>query len=168
LEEVKMKKKIMIMFFLVMLITVGQSHASIVYNLTFSDIDYTSVAADNQIGGFTATISPSGDWTIGTISTPYDTEWYFGIFSGGSLLYAADTSIAAPYEPLQNGILLQIISPDDIPLTLASFTAYQEVGSLQIYGGDVSASLNPVPIPSTILLLGGGLAALVGLRRRRS
>jgi hypothetical protein len=33
---------------------------------------------------------------------------------------------------------------------------------------NASVDVNAIPIPSTILLLGGGLAALVGLRRRKS
>jgi len=146
-----------------MFIGVCQSEAATTYIFEVSNVPYTDPPDTvTNITAFTADIN-GGAWELGTIFSRYVADWAFdegpGILFGG-----ADLSTAGDV-PLINGPVIEVIALDDDPLTLSNFTAFD----LDVKpNGSVTASLNPVPIPSAILLLGGGLIGLVGLRRRKN
>lgn len=159
-----MKKKIFAVILILMLVSICQSEAATTYQLEIGGINYSGVADLDRIAGFEGSISGTAgtDWILGTIFGSYDIEWGFdegpGTYFGGS-----DFSSSESF-PLNDGIILTIISPNDTPLTLTSFDPYDY--DVDAYGGSVNASLNAVPIPGALWLLGSGLIGMVGVRRK--
>ena len=113
-----MKKKIFMAFLMLTLVTVCQSEATTTYNFNISGIDYTGVAINEQIADFVATINGTfgTDWTLGPALGDYATNWFF---MGGTTLIGANATVA-PF-PLNNGDILQIISPNDSNLMITAF-----------------------------------------------
>jgi hypothetical protein len=105
------------------------------------DFNFTSANSDGVTAGTLATITFTTGSSIGTADFDVLLET---VFFAGPAWFWGSTGDSRQFK--------EISSAD-----LASFT----------FNG-TSVNVNNVPIPSTILLLGGGLAALVGLRRRRS
>lgn len=78
---------------------------------------------------------------------------------------------------LGNGLLFSLIYPDTVSLKLdIGFIEFVTTGggladlsaSAQTFGsGNNTLIFSPVPIPSSLLLLGGGIFALVGITRRK-
>mgnify|MGYP003573914810 CR=1 FL=1 len=165
-----MKKKIFAIFFMLMLIAICQSEAATTYNLVITDINYGTLPDLDKIAGFESNISGTAgtDWVINTVSSRYAiAPWNFdqGISTDPTFFGGADDSVAQNVW-LENGIVLTITSPNDTPLTLSNFVAfdYRTAGD---FSGNVTANLNAVPIPGSILLLGSGLVGLIGIARRK-
>ncbi|MCP3871752.1 MAG: hypothetical protein GY699_01145 [Desulfobacteraceae bacterium] len=80
-------------------------------------------------------------------------------------------------NPLKNGLLVTLIFPDHITLELSKslfvssfdlITPLPLLPSGLIFGeGDNTLTFSAVPIPSSLLLLGGGIFALLGINRRK-
>lgn len=90
----------------------------------------------------------------------------------------AAVRIAPPTLPLGNLVDFFVLIPDNLPgappLTRAGFVqglkdelAYFNVHSSQFPGGEIRGQLRAVPAPTTLLLLGAGLAAVAAAIRRR-
>jgi len=100
--------------------------------------------------------------------------------SGNQLIILADDKdFGDPaISPLVNGILFTIQYPDEVQLSLAldSFILGSDlvtrvdmikIPDLAGFGsGDNTLTFNAVPIPSALLLFGGGLLGLLGIRRK--
>ena len=112
-------------------------------------------------------------------SDPTSTLPFFSIIGGSSSNNStgrAGVFYDNPGTPLGDVILASVLfeglAPGSYPLTFINANFVGEVdadtGDFEVIPVDlVDGSITVVPIPSTILLLGGGLVALVGLRRRR-
>jgi hypothetical protein len=128
--------------------------------------DTTGLAND-----FDATFTSSG----GAIPDGGNSNWLD--FSGGSTVTWFEGASGTDAMPLVTG-QLGLVDP---AATLSDFILSDAIGSSATFvenqnywvfydGPNDTWTITGtnVPIPSTILLLGGGLVALVGLRRRRS
>ena len=101
--------------------------------------------------------------------------------TGQLVILADDKDFGDPARsPLINGTLFSVTYPDDVSLSLAfdSFLLSSDlttpvdmfkIPSLAVFGAGehkLTFSASPVPIPSALLLFGGGLLGLVGIRRK--
>jgi hypothetical protein len=131
--------------------------------LNFEGLTSASFAAGSTISGWFT--QDTDDKPVAGVTQAEGADLYGGSPMGdgifGTLTYAGSISWSDTY-PLTNpvGWEFRTASPNviipEIMLTSNNL----------VNGGTVEWTV--VPIPSTILLLGGGLAALVGLRRRKS
>jgi len=167
-----MSKKIFAVLLMLMLIPICQSQAATTYTFEITEHYATDGIVDinDKIGAFTSNISgiAGTDWVIDTISAPYS-GWYFdeGDFTLPNVhLFGGSDFSYPPDAPVNSGIVLTIIAPNDYPLVLSDFIAYNYLGPE--FTGDYSASLTPsaVPIPGALWLLGSGLVGMVGVRRK--
>jgi hypothetical protein len=112
-------------------------------------------------------------WEVNTLIDPDDTdgaEYVRGV-------YGFDNYWDASWNKLNDGLLLTLSSSLSIAIDIVSpgtfFYDYNDeiIDGLQISclweGGNQTVNVSAVPIPSTLLLLGGGLAGLLGLKRRK-
>ena len=124
------------------------------FSLSSKIVTYSLLTFDPTVS--TGSIVGEGSWTAPTVS--YDSL----------------------FDPVSHNLTIgtlyfdTIYVGDDILITVDASSAHGSFGFYDAGGGftpdfvDASINVSAVPIPSTILLLGGGLVALVGLRRRRS
>jgi hypothetical protein len=119
--------------------------------------------------------------TIDTVDFSADQPDIFGILggfnqTGTNLVILADNNFN-PTPLLNNGGLYTITYPDTVSLSLTfdsfilsdntTVVPMNKIPDGAIFGaGANTLTFNPVPIPSTVLLLGAGLMGLVGIRRR--
>jgi hypothetical protein len=136
-----------------------------------SDFAFTGGIPSDPYGGAVPGVWFDEGVTLGSVSdSPRLSK--FGSSDFGSLF--------SPFTetPLMDGTLFSFDYTGTINgLYLVQFPDYSAqdlyqsgdifLASSNFTGENTGAIFNAVPIPSTILLLGGGLAALVGLRRRR-
>jgi len=145
-----------------MFIGVCQSEAATTYIFEVSNVPYTDPpTTQTNISAFFVDII-GGDWELGTISDRYAVDW--GFDEGPAEYFGGADFTNLGEVPLINGPVAEIIAINDDALTLSNFAAYTAEPALNL---SVTANLTPVPIPSAILLLGGGLIGLVGLRRKK-
>ncbi len=159
-------------------------------------IDILGLDETTPVEGFTIWLDVSDDFTLDSganlgdaIPEPLNLGWgqdNFDVVGGETLRMGfsdQDNLFLGLSNPLVDGTLLsfdytgvveglalaQIFSGDLVPvdffaegtITLSSFT---DTNITFLGPGDIGG---PVPIPSTVLLLGSGLIGLIGIRRRR-
>jgi hypothetical protein len=118
-----------------------------------------------DIAAFEATILTPDTATAADFTNNFPMGWIN--FSSGKLLSAFDSTFMA-------SLTTGPIGSFDMDVTLGGWELTNQAGTVLTLGTDYF--VNPVgtnyeivvPIPSAIVLLGGGLLGLVALRRRRS
>lgn len=120
-------------------------------------------------------------WEV--VSGVFVTNWNLdaGINGNQLVILADDKDSGDPSRsPLRNGLLFSVTYPDEVMLSLAldSFVLSSDLVTMvnmdinpdpAVFGaGENILTFTPsaVPIPSAILLLGGGLLGMLGIRRK--
>jgi hypothetical protein len=175
-----MLKKILLFLVLgIFLVGTGGSVSAALYEYSLDitlESGYAALATEDKIGGvefFVTGGSYPTDWTesLGS-AVPSGQGWIFENFSGYASAYDNYdySDPTGTYNPIvTSGNIITLFS--DVQLAISDLGFFDRGGDYLTIGDDFTTdgfTETLVPIPSTILLLGGGLVALVGLRRRRS
>ncbi|MEW6487975.1 MAG: PEP-CTERM sorting domain-containing protein [Thermodesulfobacteriota bacterium] len=126
----------------------------------------------------------SFEWELGGEAAVTDEVFLVGLNDGSGSLYGADGTLGLLLEATAYGsgsfsALLDYATfanasgwSLDFQLGLTGFDAYgsyARIGNVTLEArGGTEPPVAPIPEPGTLLLLGSGLAALVGVRRRQS
>lgn len=153
-----------------------------IYN-TFDTSKKALIFTGSASAGATATLSFLGngsvDVTIGMTTTNYagiGTAFGFYISGGGGTYYSDDTKNGGDAQALiyqGAGELIELNGQDRTFLTTDWIVAFEDLDVPSISDEDYNdlvvyvGGLTPVPEPTTLMLIGGGLALGVVARRRR-
>jgi len=184
-------KKILFMCTLIILVGFGTANAAqITFDLDpMGDImlgdsltmDIFSTGWTSAAGLVGGTVFVSYDPTVLKVTSASVTEPDFGVprlywdtkseTDSGTQVRLGFSNLAFPTvtsDFMVGMILFEAIGvgTSGLILTTENFVAGGQVVPFE--GSSGSVNVNAVPIPSTIILLGGGLIGLIGLRRRRS
>jgi hypothetical protein len=175
----KQKISILILVMAAIIILSPTVHASLVNTLSISglpdpsgveafnvwyDVDTDFVLISSTVGGTAIPTAINLGWAEDGASVAGDLFKFSGSNMDGWAL------------SIENNMLNGAFASFEYEGTILGVNFFQfgdiggnEIGTISLDGlTATSTDFSNVPIPSTILLLGGGLVALVGLRRRRS
>jgi hypothetical protein len=160
--------KMILISLMVILISVSLSQSTFASTCVYLDFD-SPYSIDNGIGGIQFSILGPDTATADNFSANFPDSWFD--FSTGLTISAFDSDVDGNYS-LSNGE----IGYFDVDVTLGNWELTLQDGTVLttidytvlVSGSDYILTDTPaaVPIPSAIILLGGGLFGMLGIRRK--
>jgi len=136
------------------------------YSATIVSVSFEAIGPLSDVAAFQFDVLTPDAATAADFNPNWPVGWFD--FSTGDTVNAFDSTGSAS---LPTGI----VGTFDINVTLGNWVLGNQAAETLVQGVDYLAAFDgtnylvtAIPIPSTLILLGGGLAALVALRRRRS